>query len=121
MKNYPNQTVSIKEVLKDLKGLHPELMAAYKNLFRGTMSSGVLSTKQKELIALGIAIQTQCSDCIGFHVKYALENGATEEEIAETVGVAVLMGGGPALMYGTEALVAMRQFLTSGNLKTKAA
>lgn len=110
MKNYPNQTDSIKAVLRDLKKLSPDMMKAYSELHKSVLKPGVLSSKTKELIALGISIQIRCDACIGFHVKDALKAGATQEEIIETIDVAVLMGGGPSLMYATEALVALRQY-----------
>ena len=60
---------------------------------------GVLSIKEKELIALGIGISRQCEYCIYFHTARAMENGATEEEILEAASVAIYMGGGPAFSY----------------------
>ena len=73
-------------------------------------SKGALSTKTKELIALSIAISVRCDGCIAFHVHDAIAAGADRQEIAEAIGVAVLMGGGPAVVYGAEALEALRQF-----------
>lgn len=58
-----------------------------------------LDRKTKELIAVACAVVKQCEWCIAFHVRKALESGATKEEIMESAWVAVLMGGGPALMY----------------------
>lgn len=69
-----------------------------------------MTTKTKELIALGIAITVRCDGCIAFHVKDALASGVSSEEIMETIGVLVMMGGGPALIYGCEAMEALRQF-----------
>ena len=74
------------------------------------MGDGALSVKQKELIALSIGIVKQCTDCIGFHVQAAMKAGATRSEIAETISVAIMMGGGPAYMYGARALEAYDQF-----------
>ena len=76
---------------------------------------GALSLKTKELIALGIAIVVKCTGCIQSHVKTAIDAGATREEIAETVGVAILMGGGPGTVYGAMALDAMEQYLAENN------
>ncbi|MBE01770.1 carboxymuconolactone decarboxylase family protein [uncultured Marinobacter sp.] len=64
----------------------------------------------QELIALGIAITVRCDGCISFHVHDAMAAGASAEEIAETVSVAILMGGGPSVVYGIEALQALSQF-----------
>lgn len=73
-------------------------------LHQASMAPGALDTKQKELIALAIGIAKQCSYCIGFHTQACIEAGATREEIEETVNVSVLMGGGPAMMYGMKTL-----------------
>ena len=64
----------------------------------------------QELIALGIAITVRCDGCISFHVHDAMAADASAEEIAETVSVAILMGGGPSVVYGIEALQALSQF-----------
>ena len=90
---------------------HETAAAGFTALHRGTMAAGALSEHQKELIALAIGISKQCVDCIGFHVQAAAKAGATRSEIAETVGVAMLMGGGPAYMYGVKALEAFDQLV----------
>ena len=76
------------------------------------MAEGAISAKHKELIALAIGISQRCSGCIGFHVKALRRLGATRAEFEEALGVAVYMGGGPALMYAAEALQAWDQFGT---------
>lgn len=73
--------------------------SAFLNLMNATESHGSLSSKFKELIAISISVVVKCEWCIDFHVKSALDKGATKEEIMEASWVAVLMGGGPALMY----------------------
>lgn len=70
-----------------------------KGLMPAALKEGVLSVKQKELIALGIAVCARCDYCIVIHVKKCFEAGATKDEMAEACGVAILMGGGPALTY----------------------
>ncbi|MDQ0285439.1 AhpD family alkylhydroperoxidase [Desulfofundulus luciae] len=82
----------------------PRVMKGFRDLHEAVISDGALSAKQKELIAVGIGVAIRCHYCIAVHVAKALELGATREEIMEAVGVAVLMGGGPAAAYATEAL-----------------
>jgi len=65
----------------------------------------------KELISLGISITIRCEGCIACHVQAALQAGATKEEIIETIGVAVVMGGGPSLVYGEKAYKAMLEMM----------
>ena len=88
----------------------PKSMTAFGRLHEVTMAAGALDTKAKELISLGIAITVRCNGCISYHVHDALRAGATREEIMETIGVAIVMGGGPSMVYGCEALEALEQF-----------
>ncbi len=59
---------------------------------------------------MAIGISVRCDGCIASHVRAALGAGATREEILDTIGVAVFMGGGPATVYGAEALQAVEEF-----------
>ena len=95
--------------LAGFRKLRPETGAAFSGLHRATMQDGALDARQKELIALAIGVAKQCNDCIGFHVRAAAKAGASRDEVADTISVAVLMGGGPALMYGARALDAFDQ------------
>jgi len=91
----------------------PGTLGAFGKLHEEAMKPGALSEKQKELVALGIGIASRCDGCITFHTHEALAQGATPEEITETIGVAVMMGGGPSLMYSAHAFEALEQFQSS--------
>lgn len=82
---------------------------AFGALHQAALDGDALDVKTRELIALGIGISKQCLDCIGFHVRAAIKAGATREEVSATISVAVMMGGGPATMYGSKALEAFDQ------------
>jgi AhpD family alkylhydroperoxidase len=97
------------ENLAAFRTVQSETGHGFTGLHRAAMGDGVLSTKTKELLALAIGISQRCVDCIGFHVQGAVKHGATRDEIAETISVAVMMGGGPAYMYGVKALEAYDQ------------
>ncbi|MEN6406595.1 MAG: carboxymuconolactone decarboxylase family protein [Thermoguttaceae bacterium] len=99
--------------LPKLQKMAPEVTADFvKRLMPDVLKDGALSTKVKELIALGIAVCATCDYCIAMHVKKCLDAGATKSEIAEALGVALLMGGGPALTYSAFAAAAVEQFST---------
>ena len=100
----------LRRALGSLGRAMPEVMSSFAALHRDAMAEGALPAKTKELLALAIGIATNCEGCIAFHVHDALKAGATRDEITETVAVAVMMGGGPATMYGSEAIVALDQF-----------
>ena len=89
----------------------PETMKAFGDLHKAATADGALSLKHKELMALAIGIHAHCEACIVSHTRSAARAGATAEEVAETVGVAVMMGGGPSVMYGMKALEASKEFL----------
>ncbi|MCG6190270.1 carboxymuconolactone decarboxylase family protein [Maribellus maritimus] len=89
---------------------NPELMKGFGMLHKTNSSDGALTKKEKELLAVAIAIVVHCEGCIACHVKDALQSGATHNQIVEAIGVAILMGGGPALVYGTMALDALKEF-----------
>ena len=85
-------------------------MQAFGALHEASCAPGALDTKTKELIALAIAVAARCDGCIAFHTHDVLNAGASREEIAEALSVAVLMGGGPSLMYATHVVEAIEQF-----------
>ena len=63
------------------------------------------------MIALSIGVADRCDGCIASHAKAALRAGATRDELLEAINVAIIMGGGPSVMYGTQALGAIDEFL----------
>lgn len=94
----------------------PGTAKAFGELVGSATNDGALSKKTKELIAFGIAITVRCDGCIAAHAKAVLRAGATREEVAEMIGVAILMGGGPSTVYGAEAMHAYDQFANSGGV-----
>ncbi|RDV80508.1 carboxymuconolactone decarboxylase family protein [Ammonifex thiophilus] len=82
----------------------PTVMQSFNRLHEAVIKEGVLSAKQKELIAVGIAVALRCPYCIAAHVAKARELGATRQEILEAASVAILMGGGPSAAYTVEVL-----------------
>lgn len=84
---------------------------AFLNLHSEAVKDGVLDSKTKALQALGIAIALRCEGCIVQHTKGAIKLGATRDEIIETINVAIMMGGGPATVYGGKALACADQYL----------
>lgn len=88
----------------------PGPMRALRQLAEEAMKPGALEPKTKELMALAIAIAVRCEGCIIHHAQVTHKLGATREEVVETIGVAIEMGGGPSAVYGGEALQAYDQF-----------
>ncbi|MBD3169109.1 MAG: carboxymuconolactone decarboxylase family protein [candidate division Zixibacteria bacterium] len=114
MSNFPEHYDNLLELMQKLgKGI-PDVMSGFSELHKAVSKDGALDKKTKELIALSIAITVRCNGCIAYHIHDALKAGANREEIMETVGTAILMGGGPSVVYGTEALEALEQFEEQG-------
>ncbi|MBA3536946.1 MAG: carboxymuconolactone decarboxylase family protein [Tatlockia sp.] len=88
----------------------PEVMAGFSALSQAANKEGVLDKKTKELIAMALAVANHCPGCIGFHSQALVRLQASREELIETLGMAVYMGGGPSLMYAAEALEAFEEF-----------
>lgn len=109
---YPQRHAELQLLLAKLAKELPGPISSFARLHRDSVAQGTLPSKTKELIALAIAIAIRCEDCIAYHVHDALHAGATHQEVIETIGVAVMMGGGPATMYGCRAYQALQQFET---------
>lgn len=108
-KDWKNLMADLSAPLRDLRGGAPEVMKGFSTIAQAALKANALDTKTKELIALAIGVATRCDDCIAFHTKAAVLQGATQEEILETLGMAIYMGAGPSVMYAAHAVDAYRQ------------
>jgi AhpD family alkylhydroperoxidase len=97
----------VKTSLNKLETGYPDFMKAFSGFMGAAKKPGALDRKTKELISIALSIATHCKWCIAFHVKGALDSGATKEEIMESCFVASLLGGGPSLMYTQLAMKAL--------------
>ena len=88
----------------------PEVIGAYATMQKAVMLDGALPANVKELIALAIAATRECDGCIAAHASGTAHQGASEAEVAEAMGVVVLMNGGPGTVWGPRALAAYREF-----------
>ena len=98
---------------RNLRHQIPDVMKAFADLHNASMKAGALDTKMKELIALAISVSHRCDGCIASHARGAAKQGASEAEVSEAIGVAILMTGGPATVYGPRALAAFQDFASS--------
>ncbi len=96
--------------LKKLRTGIPDTMQAFSALAKAATRDGALDKKTKELIALALGVAAHCDGCIGFHTEALVRLHATRQEVEETLGMAVYMGGGPSLMYAADAIAAFEQF-----------
>ncbi len=108
--DYPAYRKELRRGYRDLIAVIPDQMKGFGDLHRSAVADGALPQYTKELMAVAIAICTQCDDCMTLHLHDALNAGATVEQVHEAIGVALLMGGGPASTYATHAMTALEQF-----------
>ena len=108
--HWPEMTKELSGALRNLRTGAPDVMKAFSGLAQAALAPRALDTKTKELIALGIAVAVHCDDCIAFHVKAAVEQQATREEVLDVLGMAIYMGGGPSAMYANHVLEAFDQY-----------
>jgi AhpD family alkylhydroperoxidase len=90
--------------LTELARLSHDTVRGYQTLSAANAKESKLGAKVRELISLAVAVTTHCDGCIVIHTDAALKAGATREEIAEALGVAVAMNAGAALVYSTRVL-----------------
>jgi len=102
------------EMSRRRKEAHAKLIAAKSNVYkaflemeRAAYSEGALSKKQKELIAVGISVATDCESCMQWHIEQAAAAGSSEREVLEAVEVGIEMSGGPGTVSARFALEVM--------------
>src|SRR5581483_4006307 len=94
----------------DIGKLSPETVKGYRTLSDAGKHTNHLDAKTRELIALAVAITSRCDGCITVHADAALKAGASREEIAEALGVAVALNAGAALVYSARVMDAVAAY-----------
>lgn len=95
---------------KSLRHAMPETWTAFVGLHESAMRDGHLPARLKEAVALAISVVKRCDGCIAYHARAAARAGATPEDVAEVLGVALLMDGGTASVYAPRAWEAFLDF-----------
>jgi len=113
MAHYHEVLDEIRAPYQELQEAIPGVASGYAEVHRAAMGEGELPAKVKELIALAIAITRECDGCIAAHARSAARRGATAAEVAEMIGVAILLNGGPGTVWGPRALMAFHEFADS--------
>lgn len=95
--------------VRGLRSASPDVMKTFGDMSRAAHAGPALDHATQELIALAISVATRCEPCIAYHAEGAVKAGATREQVAETLALAVYMGAGPSVMYAAKALEAVDQ------------
>ena len=109
-KNWVGMTTELSGALREVRAGAPDVMKGFSALAQAALKAGALDQKTKELIALAISVATRCDGCIAFHAEAAVKQGASRDEVLETMGMAIYMGAGPSVMYAAQAVEAYDQF-----------
>lgn len=110
MGHYDDLANELRQPTRDLRKAIPDQWAGFGQLHKAAMADGDLPPRIKELIALTIAVVKRCDGCVAYHARGAAAAGASEGEVAEALGVALLMDGGPASVWGPRALAAFHEY-----------
>jgi AhpD family alkylhydroperoxidase len=117
MGHWHDVQADLKGPARDLREHIPETYKGFAQLNAASMAEGVLSARTKELIALAIGVADRCDGCIASHARGAVRAGATPEEVAETLAVTIMMGGGPSTVYAPRAWEAYLEFKAAHTAK----
>lgn len=94
----------LKTTMGELNRLSPDTLKGYQGLANAHKEGGRLDARTRELIALAVAVSLRCDGCITVHTDAAIRHGATKEEIAEALNVAITVNAGAALVYSARVL-----------------
>jgi AhpD family alkylhydroperoxidase len=103
----------LREPGRDLRSKIPEVYSSFASLDHAVMTEGALSVKTKQLVALAISVVRECDGCVASHARDAFRAGATEDEVAEVLGVTIQMSGGPGLTWAPRAFAAYKEYASA--------
>ncbi|QJQ31783.1 carboxymuconolactone decarboxylase family protein [Sphingomonas lacunae] len=110
VKDWPDMASKMNPAVGELRRSAPDTMASFSAMGKAALAPGALDTKTKELIAMAISVAVRCDPCVTYHSAAAVKQGASREEVAEAMAVAMYMGAGPSVMYAAQALEAFDQW-----------
>jgi AhpD family alkylhydroperoxidase len=110
LNNWIDQLDNTRKAAGNLMKASPKLVAGYQGLSAAQNGNGALDARTRELIAVAVAVTTQCDSCIASHVKAARQAGVSEAELADALGTAIALRAGAAYVYSVRALEAFTQF-----------
>ena len=113
MLDWNEYSKQLSSTIAEIGRLSPETVRGYRELSDAGNKTARLDAKTRELIALAVAVTRQCDGCITVHTDAAIRQGASREEIAEALGVAVAVNAGAALVYSARVMDAVAQRQTS--------
>ncbi|MBP1632074.1 MAG: alkylhydroperoxidase like protein, AhpD family [Acidobacteria bacterium] len=110
MGHWHDVSAALADPSRSLRSAIPDAWAGFAQMHKEAMKEGVISAAMKEVIALVISVRDECDGCIAAHARGAARKGATPEQVAEALGVALTMMGGPGTVYGPRAWEAYQEY-----------
>lgn len=104
MLDWQSYRAQLAKRIGEIGHLSPDTIRGYRGLSQAGEKANLLGAKTRELIALAVAVTRQCDGCIAVHTDAALKAGATREEMAEALGVAIAVNAGAALIYSSRVM-----------------
>nr|WP_246664365.1 carboxymuconolactone decarboxylase family protein [Tardiphaga sp. P9-11] len=104
MMDWNNYRRQVNAGVKELGVLSPDTVKGYVQLSQANSKTGSLDAKLRELISLAVSVTLRCDGCITVHTAQARKAGATKEEIAEALGIAISVNAGAATVYSLRTL-----------------
>jgi AhpD family alkylhydroperoxidase len=102
----------LRKPTRSLRHAIPDVWSGFLSLHGAAMTDGEVPRRLKEAAALAISVTKRCDGCIAYHAEAAAAAGASPAEVAEFLGVALLMDGGAASVYAPRAWEAFQEFHT---------
>jgi len=115
---------SIRNIVAQRKKAHKfyrensKVYQAFMEMEQRTYQDGALDKKHKELIATGISVVINCESCMEWHIKQAIDSGASQEEVIEAIEVGIEMSGGPGTVSARFAMDVLEFYLHQENERT---
>lgn len=110
MLNWNEYRKQLGAAVKEVGQLSPDTIRGYVELSAAGQKTDLLGAKIRELIALAVAVTSRCDGCITVHTEAAIKHGATKQEIAEALGVAIAVNAGAALVYSARVMDAFNEY-----------
>ncbi|HEX2593434.1 MAG TPA: carboxymuconolactone decarboxylase family protein [Rhizomicrobium sp.] len=110
MMDWKDYKTQVAGAIKEISAANPDIVKAYAAFHHANSASKHLDKKTRELIALGVAVSLRCDGCINAHTEAAIHAGATKEEIVDTLGVAVMVNAGAAMVYSARTIDAFNAY-----------
>jgi AhpD family alkylhydroperoxidase len=104
MMDWNGYRAQLASTIAEIGRASPDLVKGYRTIVDSRSKTGALDAKTRELVALAVAVTVRCDGCITTHVEQARKHGATRDEIADALGVAVMVNAGAALVYSARTI-----------------